>query len=63
MFIVKSGNGYVVDSATLEMIGGCGAEMQAQRMNADDAARTIKRLDANGIAADLAEVRIGRIIK
>jgi len=64
MYIVCSGDSYVFNAETLEMIGNrknpSDAAMRATRMTLDEASKVRNRMAYNGFAAELVEVRMGR---
>ena len=63
MYIVRSGDGYVFDAETLEMIGNrknqSDAAMRAVRMPPHEAYEVCERMIKNGFVAEVVEVRIG----
>ena len=66
IYIVRSGDSYVSDVETLEMIGNrknpSDAAMKAHRMSLKEAASVLDRMSRNGLSAELVEVRYGRPI-
>jgi len=63
-YIVKSGDSYVSDVETLEMISNrkshSDAAMRAHRMSLKEAAGVLDRMARNGLSSELVEVRVGK---
>lgn len=55
LFIVKSGDGYVYNSDTLEMITD---PVIAKRLNYSDSIDVINRMEESGLVADLVKLNL-----
>jgi len=64
-FIVKSGSGYLLNKATLEMISDpsrdVNAALQAERLSLSDASDVVDMFSATGFDAQIIELRIGEL--
>lgn len=65
-YIVKSGNSYVADVDTLEMIGSCmnisDVAMRAARMSLEEATDVRSRMAGCGLVASIVEINVGKLL-
>lgn len=67
MYIIRSGNGFVFNSATGKMIGWCGEDklnqdacaLKAERMTVDEAKILAKKMNDSGLETEIVQLKIG----